>query len=328
MSENAALVSVIIATRDRAALLAQTLDALAAQRYPRDRFEIIVADNGSVDGTRAVVEASASRSESPVTRYVYVAESGKSNAVNAALPLARGSLLAFIDDDVLPEPSWIERLSVAFTETNADFVAGRILPRWETAPPPWLSTALYGVLAIPDSGERRLRIEAGGNGDIIPIGANMAVRSGVTKQLGGLRPDLGKRGRTLQTGEDHEFFLRMLHAGYRGVYEPSALVRHWVPRDRLKRAYFRRWLYQNGQDVARLEIAYTPGQARLLGVPRYLWWRAAANGLRSARAAVMGDSRTRFASVGQLIWFGGYLRQSWLRRPVRPSRTVRMAEER
>ena len=45
----------------------------------------------------------------------------------------------------------------------------------------------------------------------------------------------------------------MLHAGCRGVYEPAALVSHWVPRERLQRSYVRRWLYQNGRDVSRLE---------------------------------------------------------------------------
>ena len=52
-------ISVSLATRNRAALLAETLDALAAQRWPRDRFEIVVADNGSTDDTRSVVERAA-----------------------------------------------------------------------------------------------------------------------------------------------------------------------------------------------------------------------------------------------------------------------------
>ena len=97
-------VSVIIATRDREALLAQTLEALIGQQWPRDRFEILVIDNGSSDRTRAVVQAAAGRPDGPPTRYLYVAEPGKSGAINQALPYATGELLAFTDDDVVTHP--------------------------------------------------------------------------------------------------------------------------------------------------------------------------------------------------------------------------------
>src|SRR5207248_10599805 len=117
---------------------------------------------------------------------------------------------------------------------------------------------------------------------------------------------------TLRTGEDHEFFLRMRHAGYRGVYEPTAVVHHWVPDDRLERRYFRRWLYQNGRDVARLESSYTANVRRVFGVPRYLWRVAAINAVHAARAALSGDRRARFASLLRLVWFGAYVRESWL----------------
>jgi GT2 family glycosyltransferase len=216
------------------------------------------------------------------------------------------------DDDVTPEPGWLAAIASAFEETGADFLAGRILPRWETEPPAWLSAALHGVLAVPDNGEKRLTLDPDGDGrDIIPIGANMAVRTAVVRRVGGLRHDLGKLSGTLRTGEDHEFFLRMLDAGCRGVYEPAALVRHFVPRDRLNRGYFRRWLYQNGQDVARLESAHARSVRRLFGVPRYLWRQAAIDAVSMVRAGVSGDVPRRFAASTRLIWFGGYVRDSW-----------------
>ena len=66
------LVSVVIATRDRAALLAQTLDALARQTRPHDRLEILIADNGSTDGTRATVEAAAARPDMPAVSFCWI----------------------------------------------------------------------------------------------------------------------------------------------------------------------------------------------------------------------------------------------------------------
>ncbi len=303
--------SIVIATKNRAALLDNTLAALVAQQWPRDRFEILVADNGSTDKTRAIVAAAARWPVAPRVHYRYVATPGKSHAVNAVLGDVRGDVIAMTDDDVAPATDWLRQLAGAFAN-GADFVAGRILPRWEADPPTWLSSALYGVLAVPDNGDKRRTLGPGGDGrNIIPIGANMAVRASVLKRIGGLRHDLGKLSGTLRTGEDHEFFLRMLDAGYRGVYEPSAVVRHFVPRERLRRDYFRRWLYQNGQDVSRLESTHASSVHRLLGIPRYLWRQAATDALLILKAGVTGDRRRRFAASTRLIWFGGYLRDSW-----------------
>jgi glycosyltransferase involved in cell wall biosynthesis len=308
-------VSIIIATRNRSALLSQTLDALAEQRWPVDRLEIIVADNGSSDDTGAVVARAARREGGAAVRYLFVPQPGKSYAVNAALQLTQGDLVAFTDDDVQPDRDWIAALARAVEDTNADFVAGRIQPLWEIDPPGWLSPQLYGVLAIPDNGVTRLPISSNGPAhvtpDIMPIGANMAVRSSVIARIGGLRTDLGKLAGSLRTGEDHEFFLRLLHAGCCGVYEPAAIVHHFVPRERLRRDYFRQWLYQNGRDVAKLERAYTAEGRRLFAVPRYLWRQAAVDAAGAARAVLMGDDRRRFAAWLGLVWFAGYVRESW-----------------
>jgi glucosyl-dolichyl phosphate glucuronosyltransferase len=305
-------VSIVIATHNRSALLEQTLGALARQRWPADRLEIIVSDNGSTDGTRAVVERAAGLPGGVPVHYLFVGQPGKSHAVNAALQVTRGEIIAFTDDDVQPDPEWIPALARAFEETNADFAAGRIRPIWEIEPPRWMSPSLYGVLAIPDNGSARLPIAADRPTQVMPIGANMAVRAAVIARLGGLRTDLGKLAGSLRTGEDHEFFLRLLHAGCRGVYEPGALVGHVVPADRLKRGYFRRWLYQNGRDVARLERAYATSARFMFGVPRYLWRALIADTVSAVGASIEGDDARRFASALRVLWFAGYLRESWL----------------
>jgi len=303
-------VSIVIATRNRAALLGRTLDALARQRWPADRLEVVVADNGSTDDTAGVVDRAGGGGM--CIRYLYVPGPGKSRAVNAAVAIARGDLLAFTDDDVQAEPGWIEALVTAVEESGADFVAGRILPIWEAPPPRWMSPALYGVLAIPDNGDARLEISATAQSSAMPIGANMAVRAAVVRRLGGLRTDLGKLSGSLRTGEDHGFFLRLLHNGCRGVYEPAAVVRHLVPAYRLERSYFRRWLHQNGRDVARLEQAYPAPIPFLFRVPRYLWRQCGSNLLTTASAAIRRDEARRFSSSLRVLWFAGYLRGAWL----------------
>ena len=312
----APFVSIVIATRNRERLLAETLAGLVQLRWPKDRFEIIIADNGSTDGTSSVVGSASALTSDPVIRYLFVPEPGKSYAVNAALTLARGEIVALTDDDVLPDSGWLHHLCAAFSETGADFVAGRVFARWETPPPQWMSRALYGVLAIPDNGDTRLEI-APDKPQVVPIGANMAVRASIVARVGGLRTDLGKLEGTLRTGEDHEFFLRMLAAGYRGVYEPHAVVHHWVPRERLERSYFRKWLYQNGRDVARLGTAHMVPLKKVLGVPRYLWREAVGHILAIIDGALTGNAARRFAGEVRLYWLSGYVREVWFSHPTR-----------
>ena len=301
--------SVIVASRDRASLLARTLDSLLAQTPPAGGYEIVVADNGSVDDTKLVVEQAAARSVVAV-RYMLVDRPGKSFAVNQALAAAAGRVLAFTDDDVVAERDWLVVLTRACLAPGVAFVAGRVLPAWETPPPAWMSPALHGVLAVPDNGDEPFTITAR-EPRLVPIGANMAVRRDVVKKVGGLRVDLGKLAGSFRTGEDHEFFLRMLHAGFTGVYEPKAVVHHRVPRQRLERDYFRRWLFQNGHDVAKLRRSYPMDVRGVLGVPRYLWRQAASDVLTVIGATIRRDEAARFAAAVRLTWLRGYARESW-----------------
>lgn len=312
------MISVIIATRDRAALLAGTLDAIATQQPPGCPVELLVVDNGSVDATAAVVAAAAERSPIPIL-YLQESRPGKSHALNTAIARARGDLLVLTDDDVLPSPGWLAALVRGFDETGADYAAGRILPLWEAPPPRWMSPALHGVLAIPDGGTRRLTLRKGLNEQIMPIGANMAVRRQVVDRVGGWNPRLGKLQGTLRTGEDHEFALKMIEAGLTGVYEPAAWVRHRVPADRLRLSYFSRWFHDNGAIVAGLEEAYPTTTHFLLDVPRYLWRRAIEDLLGATRAALAVDQREWVACAMRLAWFAGYVRHRWTRRRPAPA---------
>ena len=100
----------------------------------------------------------------------------------------------------------------------------------------------------------------------MPIGANMAIRRTALARVGGLCECLGKLEGSLRTGEDHEFFLRLLADGCHGMYEPTAVVHHLVPAARLHEGYFYRWLYQNGRDIAQLRHSYPPAVRTLAGV--------------------------------------------------------------
>ncbi len=305
------MISVIVATHNRRHLLERTLAAFERQDWPPEDMELLVVDNGSTDGTAQWLAARLAAGAWPQVRLLHESRPGKSHAVNRGVAHATGSLLLFTDDDVVPDTGWVGAMARAMEESGADFGVGRVLPLWEAPPPAWLSPALYGVLAIPDNGPVRLRVAPGCNEHVMPIGANMALRASVIARIGGWRAELGKLRNTLRSGEDHEFFLRMLSARLEGVYEPSASVGHLVPADRLTRGYFRRWMRDNGRVVAALNRRYPQQVPALLGVPRYLWGEALRDATRALSPATAADPRQRFAVAVRLAWFAGYLRGAW-----------------
>src|SRR5262249_37984640 len=95
--------TVIVATRDRAAHAAQILHHLASQETGGILgYEVLVVDNGSTDTTRIVVEAAQRNFPAPL-HYVYEGRAGKSHALNAGMARATGDILVFTDDDARPD---------------------------------------------------------------------------------------------------------------------------------------------------------------------------------------------------------------------------------
>jgi glycosyltransferase involved in cell wall biosynthesis len=304
------MITVIIATRDRAALLNETLEAIGRQDPPGVPFEVVVVDNGSVDNTREMVANAAGRLPLAI-RYVHEPRPGKSHALNTAVATAHGDILVFTDDDVLPSPGWLAAFVRALHETGADFATGRILPRWEAAPPAWMSPQLYGALSVADGGPDRVALSKGTNSHIMPMGGNLALRRHVVERIGGWNPDLGSLQGTLRTGEDHEFALKMLDAGFAGVYEPEAAVSHRVPADRLRVGYFLRWLTTNGGIHAALEAQFPSTPHYLLSVPRYRWRLFANDVLDGAAGLFSFNYRRVIAAYLRMTWFVAYVRGRW-----------------
>ncbi|MBV8683827.1 MAG: glycosyltransferase [Caulobacteraceae bacterium] len=112
-------VSVIVPHYQDLPRLKLCLDALGRQTFPRERFEIIVADNNSPCGESAVAEAIAGRA-----RLTIVREKGAGPARNGGVALARGLILAFTDSDCVPQPQWLEEGLKGLE--SADFVGGTV----------------------------------------------------------------------------------------------------------------------------------------------------------------------------------------------------------
>jgi glycosyltransferase involved in cell wall biosynthesis len=123
MSTSPAL-SVLIASRERRALLHRCLDSLAAQTVAPERFEVLVIDDGSTDGTTAMVEALDTPFDLRLARFEQV---GKYKAINDTIEKAGGSVCLVLDDDVVASPELIEAHLTAHEEDGMTLGIGCLL---------------------------------------------------------------------------------------------------------------------------------------------------------------------------------------------------------
>jgi GT2 family glycosyltransferase len=208
---------------------------------------------------------------------VFEPHPGKSHALNTGIREARGDILAFMDDDVTVDPSWLHHLTAALHNGKWTGSGGRILPQWTAPPPPWLPQR--GRYALAPLAMFDLGLEAGPLTEP-PFGANMAFQRRVFEQYDGFRTDLGPRPGSEIRNEDTEFGRRLLAAGERLHYEPSAVVYHSVSEQRVQRKYFLSWWFDKARADVR-EFGIAPGTKWFAGgVPLYLFRRLAVWGLR------------------------------------------------
>jgi glycosyltransferase involved in cell wall biosynthesis len=244
-------VSVVLCTYNRADRLPAALDALLSQTG-RVRYEVIVVDNNSTDGTPAVVRSIAARSNCRV-RYTFEPRQGLSHARNAGITLAASPIIAFTDDDVRVAPDWISQVKRAFNDhPDIVYVGGRVLPDWLSPPPSWLTTAHWAPLALQDYGAQKQ--VSGRQRAVCLVGANLAFRRQVFDEVGLFTPALGRIKDGIGSTEDHDMQLRAWRAGFQGLYEPAVIVRAEVTADRLEKRYHRRWHQGHGRHCAMMRL--------------------------------------------------------------------------
>jgi GT2 family glycosyltransferase len=206
------------------------LDGLTGLRYPS--FEIVVVDNAPTSS--ATRDAIHSRfGADPRVRYVCEPRPGLSRARNRGVAEAAAEIVAFTDDDVRVDPWWLDGIVRGFRASpGASCVTGLIATAQLEN-----SAQLYFHLreGWGTACERRL-FDLAENRDESPLypyspgifgaGANFAMSRTALKELGGFDEALGA-GTISGGGEDLDMFMRVILAGHRLVYEPSAIVWHF-----------------------------------------------------------------------------------------------------
>ena len=201
-------VSVVVATRQRAALLPALARELLGQTGVAD-FEIVFVDDGSTDTTAAVLDELA-RSEPRLRFHRLSARSGPAVARNVGWRMARGRFVAFTDDDCLPSPSWLAGL-LATHASGVEVVQGRTV----AGTPPAERDTFGNVVEIPAF-------------SFLYQTCNISYRRDVLERLNGFDESFGFSAGGAPNGEDADLGWRAAETGARAGFAPEAVVVHPV----------------------------------------------------------------------------------------------------
>jgi glucosyl-dolichyl phosphate glucuronosyltransferase len=238
------LLSVVVCTHDRPADLERCLGALARLE---DRVEVIVVDSASQISCGEIVKRFASAFGA--LRYAYSSVPGLARARNAGLAAASSQIVAFVDDDAEPTPTWARTIVRPFAgDERIACVGGSCHPVFEARRPRWLSGRLLQFAGITRFGAAARESRSSAE---YPFGANMAFRRADLLAAGGFPENLGRVGTTLLSGEEYEVIERLRGFGRVVWLEPDAVVDHHVAPERCRSTYYWRRLWWQGVSRAR-----------------------------------------------------------------------------
>lgn len=281
-------VSVIICayTADRWLELLAAVESVRQQTAPPDEIVVVIDHNPAL-----LAQARAHLPQAIVIENHQ--PRGLSGARNSGLAIARGDIIAFMDEDAIAAPDWLAQLISHYADPNVLGVGGAIEPVWGPAgladQPKWFPDEFAWVVGctyrgLPETTRRVRNL----------IGCNMSLRRAVFQQIGGFRSGIGRVGKQPVGCEETELCIRLNQhrPDCALLYEPRSRVRHRVPHSRSSWRYFLARCYAEGASKALV--------ARFVG---------ANDGLSSERAYALqtlprGIARGVWEAIGQGDWAG------------------------
>ena len=209
--------------------LIEAVDSLLNQTHSEK--EIIVV----VDGNKALYEKVVGqfRGNEAVKTILVESNIGVSGARNAGIKMARGDIIAFMDDDAFADREWMDKLIATYRDYDAIGVGGKILPVWTQGAPDYLPEELYWLAGATHKGFAEEKIGEVRNA----FGPNMSFRREVFAKVGMFNENLGfaeRRAFYIQA-EEPEFALRVRRELGKGVmYNPAAIIYHRIAPSKLK----------------------------------------------------------------------------------------------
>ncbi len=222
------MVSVIVTTVSRARLpdFQDLVDALMHQDSNDFELIVIVDENREhfIDVQMAVRDC-----VFPVNVHFNDNNLGLAHSRNLGMNLARGDIVAFIDDDAEPYTQWVRTIREIFTDPTIGAATGDIEPRWMAEGMDWFPSELFWMISCSYSITPMERGEIGRG-----FGADMAFSRKAIEAVGPFDIRYGITKKHWIGGEDTEMFMRVNSSGFRVMYEPEMRVRHHIHPARLR----------------------------------------------------------------------------------------------
>jgi succinoglycan biosynthesis protein ExoM len=229
------------------------LDGLVFDKNQHPDLEIIVVDNDPSGSAQALCEAAKPNLRWPL-KYCVESRRGIPYARNRAIASAGSDMdfVAFVDDDEVPLPSWMDELLRVQRSYDADVVYGAVLPYFEEDVPAWIVKGQFFEHTFV-----RAQYHTGHPLELADTN-NVLLRSRV---LGGMDKLFDERF-ALTGGSDTHFFMRVFRAGYRIVWARDAQVHDWVPKNRANARWILQRAYRLGNTRSLCELDLESSGAR------------------------------------------------------------------
>jgi glycosyltransferase involved in cell wall biosynthesis len=300
-------ISVVLSTYNRCDVLAKALHCLASQEAPGIEYEILIVDNNSTDGTRAIAETFLSRDER--FRYLFEGRQGLSYARNAGIRVARAEAIAFTDDDVEVSSDWILQIARALHRyPKAEFIGGRVLADADASLPAW-AHAKMGPFALQDLGDGPVMVSNSDRRCL--IGACLAIRARAFGKAGLFSTATQRVEDGVGSTEDADWEAQVWKYGGHGMYVPEIVVRSPLSKSRLAKPYHRRWHFGHGKFNARARRAELETARRWMDIPAFLYRQAFESAFQCAILTLKGKSREAFERENALLFCLGFAAERW-----------------
>jgi glycosyltransferase involved in cell wall biosynthesis len=286
--------TVLFSTYNGARTLPRMLEALCRQTLPAAAWKIVAVDNNSNDGTRQVLDSYLDRLPLEI---LFEQRQGKQYALTTGLRHLEGDLAILTDDDVIPEPDWVEQfIKVAAEQPDYSIFGGLIEPEWEKQPAPWvLRDAHLGVLYAMNGDLAEGPVSAA-----LVSGPNSAFRRAILGADYVVHEDVGPNALVTQfpMGEDTAFALRLERGGARTFHSRRPKVRHIIKAGYVEEAWMLSRAVRYGMGLVATRPELFGDKARVGGVPAaaLLRWLAMEPVARAIRPLPPGRRRFR------LLW--------------------------
>jgi glycosyltransferase involved in cell wall biosynthesis len=206
--------SVIVPSFNRQEEIRELLDSFTRLQFPPEKYELIIADDGSTDGTETLVREY--RQQCNFTLHFYRQENrGPGMARNMGMEKAKGDFFIFIDSDCTVSPQWLQAIETDLHREQADAFGGP--DSYREGFSPLLKAINYAMTSFITTGGIRGHKKKG-LGKYYPRSFNMGLSREVYEKIGGFG--------ALRHGQDIEFSHRIIQSGAKVILVPHAIVYH------------------------------------------------------------------------------------------------------